>query len=291
MYVILGLVLPAFVGLLFLSRKEEAEGKGISSLFAKTGVYLYRQAHASGLYLFSRREVERDLKRLNPYDNKEYLCRMYYTGKIAKCQMIIVAGVLIGGMTEKWSDAEGIVFGAGGIVVAVLIYFMSDKDLHDEVGKKQYKMKCAYPDIVHKLALYMGAGMTTRGAFFKVAEEYQGLQENRKKISPAYVELQYACRELASGVSEAVVYERLGKRTGLQEYIRLCSLLAQNLRRGNGTILERLREETEKASVERIHRGRRAGEEAVTKMLLPMVMMLLVVMLMIMVPAFSTVGV
>lgn len=291
MYAIMGIVLLTFAVLIFLSRKEEVCAKGLFSAIQKISVYLYRQSRATGLYLFAARQVKKDLKRLNPYENEEQLCRRYYADKLTKCQMIFSASVLIGGMAEKWSDTEGVFLCVSGMAVAVLIYFMSDKDLHAEVEKKQYKMKCAYPDIVHKLALYMGAGMTTRGAFFKITEEFQGVRQAIKKLSPAYEELQYTCRELASGMSEAMVYERLGKRTGVQEYIRLGTLLAQNLRRGNGAILERLREEVGKSSVERIHRGRRAGEEAVTKMLLPMVMMLLVVMLMIMIPAFSTVGV
>lgn len=291
MYGIAGIVLLIFVGLLFVSRKEEVEEKGLNKIFTKIAVCLYRQSMAIGFYVFASREVERDLKRLNPYESSKELCGRYYVNKLSKCQKIIISCVLIGVMVEKYSEVEGIIFVVGGMVVAVSIYIMSDRDLHAKAEKKRYKMKCAYPDIVHKLVLYMGAGMTTRGALQKITQEYQGREKGTKNMSPAYVELQYACRELAAGMSEAVVYERLGERIGLQEYIRLCTLLSQNLRRGNGAILERLREEVLKASAERIHRGRRLGEEAVTKLLLPMVMMLLVVMLMIMIPAFSTVGV
>lgn len=62
----------------------------------------------------------------------------------------------------------------------------------------------------------------------------------------------------------------------------------QNLKRGNSTLLERLREEADKAGEERLMHSRRLGEEAGTKLLVPMVLMLAVVMVMIMVPAFST---
>ena len=48
-----------------------------------------------------------------------------------------------------------------------------------------------------------------------------------------------------------------------------------------------LREEMEEALREQLHRCRRIGEEASTKLLVPMVMMLGVVMVMIMVPAFG----
>ena len=63
----------------------------------------------------------------------------------------------------------------------------------------------------------------------------------------------------------------------------------QNLKRGNSALLERLREEADKAWEEQLQQGRRMGEEAGTKLLVPMVMMLAVVMVMIMVPAFSAI--
>jgi len=93
---------------------------------------------------------------------------------------------------------------------------------------------------------------------------------------------------LHSGISEGQSYEHFGRRTGLQEYIRLSTLLAQNLKRGNSTLLERLREEVEKSAEERLQQSKRLGEEAGTKLLVPMVLMLAVVMAMIMVPAFSS---
>ena len=97
----------------------------------------------------------------------------------------------------------------------------------------------------------------------------------------------YTCRELRSGISEGLSYEHFGKRTGLQEYIRLSALLTQNLKRGNSMLLERLREEADKSAEERLQQSKKLGEEAGTKLLVPMVLMLAVVMAIIMVPAFS----
>lgn len=178
----------------------------------------------------------------------------------------------------------------GAVAVAFLVYWLADKDLHDAVEKRRQEMKKDYPDVVHKLVLYLGAGMTIRGTFQKMGEEYEQMLHNGKDVRPVYEEILHACRELRTGTSEGAVYEHFGKRTGLQEYIRLSTLLSQNLKKGNSTLLQRLREEADRASVERIQYGKRLAEEAVTKLLLPMVMMLLVVMLMIMIPAFSSVG-
>lgn len=177
--------------------------------------------------------------------------------------------------------------------VAVLVFILADKDLHDELLKRQEYMKRAYPDVVQKLVLYLGAGMTVRGAFLKITSEYEKSGEQNKKgeqVGLIYEEIQHMCRELQAGVSEGAAYEHLGKRTGVQEYLRLSTLLSQNLKKGNNALLQRLQEESEKAYQERLQRSRRMGEEASTKLLVPMIMFLVIVMLLVMFPAFSSMG-
>ena len=147
-------------------------------------------------------------------------------------------------------------------------------------------MRHAYPEIVHKLALYLGAGMTLQGAFGMIGREY----EKTKAENAIYAQILYTCRELKSGVSETQAYERFGRRTGLQEYIRLSTLMTQNLRKGNASLLSRLREEAQRALTEQVQRGRMLGEQASTKLLVPMVMMLGVVMVMVIIPAFGSIG-
>lgn len=174
--------------------------------------------------------------------------------------------------------------------VSIAVYFLGDKDLHQEIAKRQEKMRHSYPDIVHKLALYLGAGMTLQGAFGKIAAEYEDGRARGQPYNPAYEEMLYACREMKSGVPESSAYERFGLRTGLQEYIRLGTLMAQNLRKGSSSLLSRLQEEADRALIVRIQSGRKLGEEASTKLLVPMVMMLGIVMVMVMLPAFNSMG-
>lgn len=191
----------------------------------------------------------------------------------------IVLPQKLDGKEIRWSipkDNIGYFICAGAIALSVLIFFMSDKDLHDEWEKKKKDMKREYADIVYKLALYMGAGMTIQGAF--------------QRLSSKYEQILYACRELKSGIAEAVVYEHLGRRIGLPEYVKLGTLLSQNLKRGSNLLLDRLCEEANHALTEKIQIGRKLGEEASTKLLVPMVMMLAVVMIMVMFPAFSSMG-
>ncbi len=182
--------------------------------------------------------------------------------------------------TEIRKDYSVYVF-FGVVGIAVLIYKMSDRDLNAKLEERKKKLKKSYPDFLQKLLLYCGAGMTLRGAFQKIA------LGAGQPYEPIYEEIIYTCREMRSGIPEEEVYERFGKRCGIQEYIRVSTLISQNLKKGSSNLMERLKEEADNASRERIQNCRRAGEEAVTKLLLPMVMMLLVVMVMILLPAFS----
>ena len=168
------------------------------------------------------------------------------------------------------------------------MYFCADKDLHEQVESRKRSIRREYSEIVHKLVLFVGAGMTIRSAFCKVAGDYES-KVKKEKILPAYEEMLYTCRELHAGVSEGAAYEHFGQRIGLPEYVRLCALLVQNLKRGNRTLLERLREEADKASEERLQQCKKLGEEAGTKLLVPMVLLLAVVMVIIMIPAFSAI--
>lgn len=189
---------------------------------------------------------------------------------------------------EKRED-NSVLFWGIALSASCLIFFLFDKDLHSQLEEKKKLLKEDYPAVLHKIVLYLGAGMTVRGAFVKTAH---ALEQGGKKAQrhPIYNEMLFACREIQTGVSEVVAYERFGKRTGMQEYIRMSTLLTQNLKKGNSTLLARLREEAEKAAQENVNVSRQKGEEAGTKLLAPMILMLAVVMVMIMIPALTSFG-
>lgn len=189
-----------------------------------------------------------------------------------------------------WSrsgENKALLLWTGSIVAAILVYFFSDRDLHEKLERRKRALRDEYPNLVHELVLLVGAGMTTRGAFQKMGADYEKKKEDNKKVIPAYEEVLVTCREMQSGVAEGAAYERFGRRTGLQQYIRLSSLLMQNLKRGNSSLPERLREEAFKAGEERLQHSKRLGEETGTKLLAPMILMLAVVMALIMIPALS----
>ena len=172
------------------------------------------------------------------------------------------------------------------LVLSVFSYIAKDRELAKSVQDRSKALLSEYPQFVSKIVLYLGAGMTMRGVFELQARTYQKKRRARAPKSYLYEEILRSVRELAGGLPEAKVYERLGQRCGSQQYSRLCTLLSQNLKKGNNELLSILRNEADKAFSDRLDLVRKEGEEAGTKLLMPMVLMLLIVMVIIMIPAY-----
>lgn len=171
-------------------------------------------------------------------------------------------------------------------VLAIVLFWAKDRDLHMLVEKRKEEMKADYPEIVSKLALYVGAGMTVQNAWKRLASEYKKIAEKNKRY--AYEEILLANRELESGVSWIEAFERFSRRCAIPEYTKLVTLLSQNVRKGNANLSVALREETRNAFEELKHEVKKQGEKAGTKLLVPMMLLLLMIMVIVMVPAFRT---
>lgn len=193
------------------------------------------------------------------------------------------------GWEEAKENSVGIVL-LLACVAAILIYYMKDYDLHKQVLLKREEMFDSYPEIVNRLVLYVGAGMTVRNAWRKIALDQGKKKARGGKKGYIYQEMLFTCYEMDSGTSEGEAYEHFGKRCGIEQYIKLATLLVQNMQKGNSTMLRQLKEEAETAFVQRMDRARKKGEEAGTKLLMPMMILFGMVMVLIMIPAFGTFG-
>lgn len=170
------------------------------------------------------------------------------------------------------------------LLASVLVFFAKDTELRKEIQKRERQMLMDYPDIVSKLALLLGAGMTLKAAWEKICSDYQ---KSRKKAEKryAYEEMLITCYEMQSGVSLASAFEHFGKRCKAAAYLKLGSLLSQNIRIGAKGMLQMLQAEASLAFEERKNTAKKLGEEAGTRLLIPMFLMLGIVMLLLVFPA------
>ena len=169
-----------------------------------------------------------------------------------------------------------------GVMLAI-VYVLAVKQKEISLQKiRDEELKLSFAPIITKLTLLIGAGTSIRGAWEKLVNDYK--RENKKNA--AYEEMLRVYNEIQNGLPEGQAYVLFGKRCRFSQYVKLGNLLEQNLRKGTKGLAERLEYEVFEAFEERKAIAHRHGEEAGTKLLIPMIMSLGIVIVFCVVPAF-----
>ena len=128
-------------------------------------------------------------------------------------------------------------------------------------------------------------------AWEKIALAYQAKRERGElEERYAYEEMLHTLHEIRDGVGELKAYENFGNRCSLSIYRRLSALIVQNVRKGAQGMQKLLEQEEWESYEQRKAQARQAGEEAGTKLLFPMGIMLVVVLVILVVPAGMSLG-
>lgn len=176
-----------------------------------------------------------------------------------------------------------------GILAAVLLYARDKNRGAEEQKKRRQQLQLDYADVVYQLMVFIGAGLTVPRAWERIVRSYEERRrEGRIPERPAFEEMADAQSQMQCGIPEGQAIIQFGRRCGLQPYLKLSSLLEQNRRTGTKNLAQLLHQEMEDAWEEQKTIARRLGEEAGTKLMLPLMMLLMVVMVIILVPAMMS---
>ena len=174
------------------------------------------------------------------------------------------------------------------IAVCIILYVKTKFDVKEEEKRINELLKIDYPQIITKILIYVSSGLTMRNSIKLIANTYEKkkekgyVKENRK----AYEEMIIAKKKLDNGVGEIAVYEEMASNIKDRTYTRFINIIIQSIKNGNKDIKNILNLEVQDALFERKQRAKKLGEEASTKLVLPLMLMLLTIMIIIMVPAF-----
>lgn len=168
-----------------------------------------------------------------------------------------------------------------GVMLSVFLIYREKEEKKKMYLKRQEELIRSYPVMVSKLNMLLGTGMTIRNAWERIVD-------SSDSEAAIYEEMNKTLVEMRGGIPEGEAYERFGKRCELTTYMKLGALLSQNLRKGSKGIADILKVESIQAFENRKSLAKQRGEEAGTKLLMPMMGMLAVVLIMVMVPAFLT---
>ncbi len=176
-----------------------------------------------------------------------------------------------------------------GMVGAVCIVLLHRQEIEEGYRERNRQLQGEYSKIVSELAMLLHCGLPVRVCWQRMVAEYgQELEADRNRFSYALEEMGLTYRQIMGGMPEAGAYLSFGNRCGLYEYRRLGMLLEQTVRQGSKGLMALLENEAVWAMEQRKNLAKKRGEEAGTKMMLPMFMMFGVVVAVVMVPALMS---
>lgn len=151
--------------------------------------------------------------------------------------------------------------------------------------KRSQELLNDYPEIVSKLLLLHESGLTIQNAFAVILKDYKS-KNTAVSMHYAYLEIERTINKIQSGFSESGAYAEFGQRCHLHVYIKLGTLLEQNIKKGSSDLHDALNQEVRESFSMHQNHILQSGQKAGTKLLLPMILILVVVMLIIIIPAF-----
>ncbi len=205
---------------------------------------------------------------------------------------VIVLPKSLDGEQIKWEEVKsnhGMLLLLFTVLGSMAVCRGMDNDLNKSCEKRRKQLLMDYSGFVSKFRLYLAAGLNVKNAFLKMTADYAKVKDHRERHY-LYEEMKIACHYFENGMLEEQVYQEFGKRCGEMRYRRFSFLLSVHLKQGNNQLLLLLEREADSALEDRRNIARKIGEEAGTKLLFPMMLMLIVVMFLILLPVYFDFG-
>ena len=206
-----------------------------------------------------------------------------------KTQKEIALPMKVGGYEVHYSEVEQEKkppFYLLSILAILFLPVLWKKEERKNLEDRQMQLKLDYPEFVNKTMLLFNAGLTVRGCFERLGEEYQYRLQKGGERRYVYEEVLTTYQEMTNGASEAASIEHFGKRCRQLSYLRYASIINQNMKKGTEGFIALLEAEAADAFEKRKEWSRQLGETAGTKLLLPMMLMFGIVISIIIMPAF-----
>ena len=175
-----------------------------------------------------------------------------------------------------------------GLACIALIIMYKEKDFNKDIKNKEEQLIMYYSEIVTKMKMLVIAGMTIEGALQKICEDYLKNKTN-DSINYAYEEMLYTYKDIEVGTSSIKAFEKMGKRIGISPYIRLSSIIIQNIKNGTDSFINSLDVEVRTLERKREEAYIKKGGELGAKLLVPMMMLMGITLLIVMLPALLTI--
>jgi len=209
----------------------------------------------------------------------DYYYEIHMANKIATSLAISTIAALLGIIMSVQGDvSNGGLFSGVAFLAMLALPFLLDNDLNKQSEARRMQIQLEFPEFINTLTLLVNAGMTISKAWEKIIID-------NKKQNPLYEEMAYAYAEIKAGKPETVAYEEFGRRCKIKEVIKFVSVIILNLKKGGSEVIPVLKAQGTECWEMRKAVAKRLGEEASTKILFPLMMMLVGILVIVATPA------
>ena len=213
------------------------------------------------------------LAELYGYKQAQYYLQVYWANKIG----YLLLGILILAFSGS-NGRAGFNNAYFCLVVLLAVFFAPDYEIKKKIAERNLLMRLDFPDFLNKLTLLLNAGMTITKAWEKIVF-------NNQKKTPFYEAVEIVLQDIQQGKSETQALEDFARRCRVPEITRFTAVVLQNLKKGNAELVPVLRLQANECWTMRKNAAKRLGEEASTKLLLPMMLMFIAILLIVATPA------
>ncbi len=226
-----------------------------------------------------RMKVSQSIIEINGIKYSDYYIMLHNANRTAMGVTFAAAVSLLGLLMAATGDSSsGYLFSMASYIVFFGTPFLIDKGLNEKIEKRRLSIRMEFPEFVNKMTILVNAGMTISKAWEKIATD-------SKKDTPLFREMQYTLAEISAGKPEAVAYEEFGRRCKIKEIIKFVSVVVLNLKKGGAEVVPVLKLQANECWEMRKSAAKQLGEEAGTKVLIPMMIMFIGIIMIVVLPA------
>ena len=244
------------------------------AVFASLGTFLTEKIP----YNFNDRKTKAKLVQLFGHQKASHFFKIHLIQKVTLVTVVVALLALISLVGDV--DYSIYVF---ALILVLLIPFWIDKELDKKINRRKRAILIDLPEFINTLAVLINAGLPLNAALQKITRD-------RNAHRPLYKELRQLMVEINAGRSINQAYEDFAQRCKVPEITRFVSAVLQNLNRGTADLVYVLRMLSQEAWAQRKDIAKKQGEEASSKLVLPMVMVFLAVALIVLAPAMMSMG-
>jgi len=214
------------------------------------------------------------------YRGSEQMYYVYEANKATLSVFAFVAASFFAPLAAYSNHDISLAYKLDGIAVlaAVGLPFIMDMSLNNKLKEREQALLLQFPTFGSKLVLLLGAGMTVPKAIRKIVADNT---ENTVLMT----ELSEMLRNIEAGAAETAAYEEFARRCHVKEINRFISVLVQSMQKGGQETALTLSLQVQECWNARKGMAKTLGQQASTKLVAPLMLMMLAILFMVGGPA------